>query len=299
MILKQLFYILFTISSTSTRELKLKSYFFSTLNPSEGIQLDMSDPVQVAEVPFINDKETFIYVHGRNDDVLSIASSGQQLKYTLLLNHDINIFLVDWSNIANRFFYPSVINEVDDVGKALGDSVWSMVENNGLMLANVTMAGNAIGAHVVGVAGRELDGAVKQIIGLAPTEPGFFFESSPRISNTSAKFVEVIHTSGVLLAHAGPLGHADYFPNGGQLQPMCITKILGSCSEKMALTYYLESLLNGKYIALNCMNYDSFRNNVCEDKPASWMGGYGLDKDARGLYFLDTNNYPPYAKYRN
>lgn len=59
--------------------------------------------------------------------------------------------------------------------------------------------------------------------GLDPAFPLYMFSSpSSRLSATDAKFVDVIHTDGGVLGFPWPLGHADFFPNGGiPLQPGC------------------------------------------------------------------------------
>lgn len=59
--------------------------------------------------------------------------------------------------------------------------------------------------------------------GLDPAFPLYMFNGpSARLSASDAKFVDVIHTDGGILGYPWPLGHADFFPNGGTaLQPGC------------------------------------------------------------------------------
>lgn len=61
------------------------------------------------------------------------------------------------------------------------------------------------------------------LIGLDPAFPLYNSGSpSTRLSSADAKFVDVIHTDGGVLGHPWPLGHADFYPNGGvPLQPGC------------------------------------------------------------------------------
>jgi hypothetical protein len=41
------------------------------------------------------------------------------------------------------------------------------------------------------------------------------------VSKTDASFVDVIHTNTWFIGVARPVGHVDYYPNGGLLQPGC------------------------------------------------------------------------------
>lgn len=61
-----------------------------------------------------------------------------------------------------------------------------------------------------------------------------------RIDSRDANYVECIHTNGptLLLLGAGigaPIGHADFFPNGGDSQPGCFTN---TCSHSRAVDFY-------------------------------------------------------------
>lgn len=62
-----------------------------------------------------------------------------------------------------------------------------------------------------------------KIVGLDPAFPLYNYGgSSTRLSAADATFVDVIHTDGGVLGHPWPLGHADFYPNGGvPLQPGC------------------------------------------------------------------------------
>lgn len=68
------------------------------------------------------------------------------------------------------------------------------------------------------------------LTGLDPAGP-MFSANKPeeRISNSSALFVDVIHTSGRLLGTTYQMGHADFFPNDGNwIQPGCWADIDGN-----------------------------------------------------------------------
>lgn len=60
--------------------------------------------------------------------------------------------------------------------------------------------------------------------GLDPALPLYNFQTKKqRLSPSDAAFVDVIHTDGGILGLPFPMGHVDFFPNGGVgLQPGCV-----------------------------------------------------------------------------
>jgi hypothetical protein len=69
------------------------------------------------------------------------------------------------------------------------------------------------------------------VAGLDPADP-LFEDSSPevRLDPSDAKFVGVVHTNGEPIYLGGygmyaQVGHADFYINGGQIQPGCSSNI--------------------------------------------------------------------------
>ena len=59
-------------------------------------------------------------------------------------------------------------------------------------------------------------------LGLDPALPLFTLgNKDARLDKHDARHVEVIHTCGGYLGFASPLGHIDFYPNGGTRQPGC------------------------------------------------------------------------------
>lgn len=58
-------------------------------------------------------------------------------------------------------------------------------------------------------------------LGLDPASPFFDNDPGSSLDATDATFVDVIHTSAGFLGQPGPIGHADFYPNGGSQQPGC------------------------------------------------------------------------------
>ncbi len=46
-------------------------------------------------------------------------------------------------------------------------------------------------------------------------------EPADRLDPSDADFVSVVHTAGGVIGWDDPLGHADFYPNGGKKQPNC------------------------------------------------------------------------------
>lgn len=70
------------------------------------------------------------------------------------------------------------------------------------------------------------------LIGLDPAYPGFSVENpGERLDTTDARFVDVMHTNSAKIVGGGlsfpvPIGHVDFWPNGGVSQPVPINNYL-------------------------------------------------------------------------
>lgn len=63
---------------------------------------------------------------------------------------------------------------------------------------------------------------IKLVLGLDPARPGFDIRnSSGRLDASDARFVVGLHTGAGFVALSDPVGHVDFYPNGGSKQPHC------------------------------------------------------------------------------
>ena len=53
-----------------------------------------------------------------------------------------------------------------------------------------------------------------------------------RLDPTDAKHVDVVHTNEPFVGTPQTVGHIDFFPNGGSLQPGCLSNPLGKSTKK-------------------------------------------------------------------
>lgn len=78
---------------------------------------------------------------------------------------------------------------------------------------------------------------ILKISGLDPAGP--LFESQDpraRLDSSDAMFVDVIHSNGENLILGGlgswqPMGHVDFYPNGGRMQKGCTNLFVGAVSD--------------------------------------------------------------------
>lgn len=103
-----------------------------------------------------------------------------------------------------------------------------------MQLDDLLIVGHSLGAHIAGIAGKQLPiGRIGVIIGLDPAGPLFpVSKVTKRLADTDAQYVQVIHTDGGNLSIKHPIGHADFYPNGGKGQP--------GCAPGNAITSYLS-----------------------------------------------------------
>lgn len=77
---------------------------------------------------------------------------------------DCNVIVVDWSALA-RQGYNTAVNGVPSVGQHLGNFLVWLINNGGGNWNNVHLVGFSLGAHVVGIAGRQAGGRPSRVTG--------------------------------------------------------------------------------------------------------------------------------------
>ena len=132
--------------------------------------------------------------------------------------------------------------------------------------------GHSLGAHVVGGAGATVTlGRIpritgytnslhyirwsrqkndcKFVAGLDPAGPFFSLnDTETRLDASDGDFVDIIHTNGGTLlgdelGFLPPIGHIDFYPNGGQFQPGCYANHI-ELTGKLAKTFKFKNSVN-------------------------------------------------------
>lgn len=156
-----------------------------------------------------------------------------------------NVILVDWSPMVAVPWYSNAVENLPVTARYLARFLRYLIAS-GYAAKHIHLIGFSLGAEVAGFAGKQLqEWGIKltRITALDPALPLFEGNSSNRrLSPSDARFVDVIHTDGGILGNPTPMGHADFYPNGGRpLQPGCARQeiannrwlgIISECREK-------------------------------------------------------------------
>ncbi|KAF8791739.1 Pancreatic triacylglycerol lipase-like protein [Argiope bruennichi] len=288
--------------------------------PEQPEEVCYFEPNDANECVFNVTYETKILVHGYTVQLLP-GNYFEQIKNKLLKYNSYNVIIVNWTNY-NGPSYLLAKAEAYLVGINIGTMINFLVSNKGMNPSNVHIIGHSLGAHVAGVAGKQVPN-LGRVTGLDPAGPFFttFIEFN-RLSFTSAKLVDVMHTSnyltGVGLGMGDAIGSIDFYPNGGNEQPACqmgnefrnadaqvniVTSLLtmASCYHNIALPYFMNSIHECKYLSVECENYKLYSEENCDSdtNAINRMGLYcveipGLPSESK--FYLNTTANPPYCE---
>lgn len=239
----------------------------------------------------------------------------------VLVNH---LILMHSILSLTKFFYPGADtpnyfkarSAIFLVGPLLAKFIDFLVANTDITTSDIYLVGHSLGAHIAGIAGKNVtSGKINTIYGLDPAGPMFFtFISKERLDVHDAKYVEVIHTS--YQGFGKPIGYSDFYVNGGKIQPGC--NMLTSCShmrfvylsavnEKLmyvcknqfyrSIAYWSESINTEiGFYATPLEDNQAFDDTYDEERKSVQMGGEpGNQGKARGSYKLETHSTNPFA----
>ncbi|XP_065351815.1 lipase member H-like [Cloeon dipterum] len=269
-------------------------YLFTRSNPSVANQIFVGDLNGANLDP---SKSTKFLVHGFAAQAFN--SWPMQFKDAMLALEDANVVSVDWSGLAAAPDYVAARANARPTGEYLAE-MYLFLEQLGLDLSLVHCVGKSLGAHVCGFSGKavlnETQVLISRISGLDPALPLFSIDRPEnRLSKDDAELVDIVHTCGGALGFEKPLGHIDFFPNGGvPVQPGCSPDITGNCSHGRADEFYIESIPLNNFRAVECESWEQYLTGACANNTFTFMG-YLFDFSLTGNFFLETASQSPYA----
>ncbi|XP_011842569.1 PREDICTED: phospholipase A1 member A isoform X2 [Mandrillus leucophaeus] len=272
-------------------DLKVQFLLFVPSNPNCGKLVEGSSDLQNSG--FNATLGTKLIIHGFR--VLGTKPSWiDKFIRTLLRATNANVIVVDWIYGSTGVYFLAVKNVL------------------GVSESSIHIIGVSLGAHVGGMVGQLFGGQLGQITGLDPAGPEYTSASvEERLDAGDALFVEAIHTDTDNFGIRIPVGHVDYFVNGGQDQPGCPTYFYAGysyliCDHMRAVHLYISALENScPLMAFPCDSYTAFLAGHCLDCfnpfllscPRIGLVEHGgvkiepLPKEVK-VYLLTTSNAP-------
>ncbi|XP_018332492.1 hepatic triacylglycerol lipase [Agrilus planipennis] len=284
--------------------------FFLYNRQYNGIRLPPQKVGALRQIGINDDTYTVIFIHG-----FSESWSGPSGRYIvnayMSLEQPVNVILVDWSEIATLPWYNEAVQNTMVVAKVLAKFLEFYDKTGEIPIRNVHLIGFSLGSHIAGCAAKRLKKGLRisRITGLDPAFPLYSSKSTNRLKRTDADYVDVIHTDAGILGFPYPIGHADFYPNGGTaLQPGCrpefrdffnskLADQIVACSHVRAWRLFSESIKNPQaFPATKCQKWLSGEGQ-CNFTVDAFMGfPYQRSNAPRGRYYLVTNENQPFSR---
>ncbi|XP_076603364.1 phospholipase A1 member A isoform X2 [Chaetodon auriga] len=213
-------------------------------------------------------RSTKVIIHGYRA-MGSKPSWVMELARALLRVQDVNVLVVDWVYGAS-FAYNLVVENYKEVAVQISVLI-NQLQKRGCKLESFHFIGVSLGAHVAGFVGTLFEGKIGRITGLDPAGPMFKgADTFDRLDPSDAQFVDAIHTDSDYFGISIPVGHVDFFLNGGKDQTGCARSRFASmygyviCDHMRALHVYM-SALNGScpLVGIPCFSYEDFLKGRC------------------------------------
>ncbi|XP_026328490.1 pancreatic triacylglycerol lipase-like [Hyposmocoma kahamanoa] len=205
-------------------------------------------------------------------------------------NEPATVLAVDWRGGSQPPYGQATAN-IRLVGVMTAHLIKNIYDVLGLShLDNFHFIGHSLGAHLGGYCGhalqRKFNLKLGRITGLDPAAPYFSKTGTlVRLDRSDAQYVDIIHSNANPLYFSGfgltePIGHVDFYPNGGTSQPGCKQSSSGppqgsndmyqglvkyvSCDHERSYEFFTESIAPScPFMAIQCESYDAFLAGNC------------------------------------
>jgi pancreatic triacylglycerol lipase len=209
---------------------------------------------------------------------------------------------VDWETGASTANYITARNRAGTIGAITAVFINFLEAQTGVDLNTINVIGYSLGGHVAGFVGKNTQGRLNTIIASDPAAPLFNMDSpDDRLADTDAQYVETIITAGGTMGMWGPLGVANFYPNGGSSQPGCGIDVSGACAHERANFLIAESIASpvSQFVGRRCGDLSEIQSGMCfVTGPEAALGGEpsNFGRGASGVYALNTNSASPFAQ---
>ncbi|OWR51181.1 pancreatic lipase-related protein 2 [Danaus plexippus plexippus] len=274
----------------------------STSNPMKEIRRKYNyyQMKELAKDPLLDfNKRTVLYIGGFLDSP-NFPIPGRVAKVYNSIGY--NVLLLDTSYFTT-YEYPRASRLARPVG-VHGAKMLFELKKQGLDPKKLDVVGLSLGVHTASFIAKNfrlITGVnISRITALDPSGPCFRnLGPEDRIDKSDADFVEMIATNIDGYGMAAPVGHVNYYVNGGEFQPgelvwfLCMTL----CSHIRSYMVWLSALQHpNSFIAMQCDSVQQARFKKCrERKPlVTNLMGLKVDKKNEGIFYLATSAAYPY-----
>ncbi|TRY75617.1 hypothetical protein TCAL_07503 [Tigriopus californicus] len=304
-------------------EIQTTFFLYTSKNKEISQILTYNNATSVQESNFNASNPLKIIIHGFGSGCNRVWP--REMRLSFLAVEDCNVICVDWSlGAADPNYVRAAVNtrlvgkQVAILMKTINDKLASSMNER------THIIGFSLGAHVAGFAGSELSN-LSRITGLDPAGPLFEgYDLKVRLDKSDANYVDVIHSNGESLIVGGfgvwePIGHVDFYPNGGRAQRGCQHLIIGGlydfiysysqsnetyrylCNHRRAYKLFTNSISpKCKFNAFPCESYEKFESGACFScnsklGECGHLGYYSNQAPGRGSLYLLTRDEEPFC----
>ncbi|XP_076843106.1 lipase member H [Brachyhypopomus gauderio] len=246
--------------------LRVRLLLFTRANSTCGYLLSHDDPFSNPE--FNVSRPTTFIIHGYRPTGSPPIWTHKVVEATLG-QRDVNVVVVDWNRGATNINYLKVVENTPLVATNLTAFIQKM-QIEGASLSSIHMIGVSLGAHISGFTGSSFNGSIGRITALDPAGPSFTDKpADQRLDPSDAQFVDALHTDMDAFGFRKPLGHVDFYANGGADQPGCPKSIFSGsayfkCDHQRSVFLYVDSFIEScGMTAYPCANYSAYLDGKC------------------------------------
>ncbi|XP_065203972.1 putative endothelial lipase [Planococcus citri] len=281
---------------------------FYNFRVGENHELIIDKPQTIANANLKQGKPIKFIIHGHTGNKDDFVVTPLQQEYFKL---EYNVVVINYFKLSNGTCYRTGVDNSLAISKCAARIIEAIIEGNeqGIKIDDFHIIGVSLGGQMAGQIPNIVDpkfGKFPRITGIDPSNNGFFEDYSTdeyTLTAKDAKLVDVIHTNSGIKGMFPPMGHIDWYPNGGIFQPQCR---VGDyvCDHIRSLILFLESIgdENFELEAEWCPNLESkyFNPDQCVKNIKTPFGeNITSKKIQQGVHFFNTKDEPPYIRNNN